>query len=74
MDNINDEFRQFEIALKTIMRGNISDYNDLIYSSNRLFLKLPIYLEYGQISGPSNTSQNYFQLFLLFYPFVSYLI
>lgn len=38
MENRNDEFRQFEIALKTIMRGNISDYNDLIYILSYLCL------------------------------------
>lgn len=31
MENRNDEFREFEIRLKTIMRGNINDYNDLAY-------------------------------------------
>ena len=38
MENKNEEFRQFEIALKTIMRGNISDYNDLIYILSYLCL------------------------------------
>ena len=38
MENKNEEFRQFEIALKTIMRGNISDYNDLVYILSYLCL------------------------------------
>lgn len=31
MENKNDEFRQFEIKLKALMNGYISEYNDLAY-------------------------------------------